>query len=1310
MGPWRLNLLGRVELYSPPGASVMLASRKSVALLALLALHPARTVRRERLLAVLWEDASEQQARASLRQALASLRRELGGTDQVLGSGDALRLPAGVVQTDVAEFEAASASTDRASLERAAELYRGALMEGFSPRAPAFEEWLGIERQRLHERAIRTLSTLLDRNFENGATQAATETALRLLALDPLQERAHRMLMRLYVRQGRISAALQHFGVVRGLLARDLGVPPEPETTALYREIRERRGAPTESSAPLSPASAPEPVGEEQPVPRPPEHWPTQSTAAVAPREAAERRYITVLVCRGATIAAADPEDAREAALTWHRRATEIVQTHGGYVASAAKNHVLAYFGYPKASEMAPEESIWAAKTLVGDTGLSPLGTPAPRVGIATGDIIVDGDAEANTSGIAVGEALNVAEALVGAAQPGTILASDETQHLVGGLFNTTRLVLEGEPLGKGAAAWRIDGVAPALTRFQALRGGFGTGFVGRNRELALLLDQWAAARVDEGRTVLVSGEPGIGKSRLIEELKREIADQPHGELLFQCSPLHLDSAFHPVVEELRRSAGIRSDTPLGEAIDRVRTLLEGRAGASEEQVRALVDLLSPLPPDLSESPLSPEARRSLIIGALLAQAEGGALRQPLLVVVEDIQWIDPSTREFLATLAGRIDRRSVLMLLTARAGTEGAWLRELGATVLGLGRLPRTPAAAIIVEMSGAQVLSPEMIQDILERSDGIPFFLEELTRMVLSSGQGEAAPSIRSDLPGSLRQLLTARLDSLRDAKSAAQIGSVIGRSFDLDLLEAISGQDRSVLVRALERLEQAGIVRREGPGPDALYTFRHALMQEAAYHSLLRGRRRAYHRMVAELLSQRSKVVEPGILARHHAEAGNRAAAVELLHRAAERAAERSANVEAIAIFRQALALLQALPEDRSRNERELALLKGLGPALMAVDGWNSPDVGATYVRATALAREVGCEADLFVSIWGSWLHALSRSEQGRATDLVEEMFALAERSRRADLRLQALHAAWTTATEGGDFASGLRHAEMGTALYRPEMHHSLALAYGGHDPGMCALAHQGETLWMLGRPDEALRRSRAAVTLARQTGHASSIAIALRFEARIHHLRGDLAALAATAEELVAFAEEHRLVFPAASGRSLREWARADDPDAAGHARRLQESLGTFYAARGFFLAEHLTVLVRALGRAGNAEEGVRMATSGLEDMGRTGERFFEPELLRAKGDLLLATDKAQAEALLRRALETARAQGALSLELRAATSLARLLLEDARAEEAHRVLSPVLGRFEEGHDIRDLIEARETLARSAGTAAALSRER
>jgi class 3 adenylate cyclase/predicted ATPase len=1042
--------------------------------------------------------------------------------------------------------------------------------------------------------------------------------------------------------------------------------------------------------------------------------------ASTAPTVAAEaeRRQLTVLFCdlAGSTELAArlDPEDLRAIINAYHQAVAAVLTGFGGFVAKYMGDGILAYFGYPQAHEEDAERAVRAGLAIVERVAQLALAEPLQvRIGIATGLVVV-GDligAGAAQEQAVVGETPNLAARLQGLAEPNQIVIADATRRQIGSLFEIRDL---GAPALKGFAAgqqvWHVVGESGVASRFEALRSG-ATPLVGRDEEIDLMLRRWAQAKAGEGRVVLISAEPGIGKSRLAEAVEERIAAEPHTRLRYFCSPHHQDSALYPFIAQLERSASFTRDDSAAIKLQKLAAMF---ADGPPDDLSLVAELLSlPATEAHSELELTPQRRKERTFDALLRGLERLSRRTPVLMLFEDLHWMDATSRELLDRTISGVERLPVLLIATFRPEFDPPWSGLPHVAMLALNRLGRRDGALLVERLVGNAGLPADLIDEIVERTDGVPLFLEEVTKVVLETAAGSDAaargtlamiPGARLAVPATLQASLMARLDRLGlAAKETAQIGAAIGREFSYELLSAVAPRGEAETQAGLARLVAAGLVFQRGTPPSAEYQFKHALVQDTAYGTLLRGPRQALHGRIAAAIVERSPDIaerQPELLAHHLAEAGQPERAALSWRRAGEQAVRRAANREAIEHFRRALALVETQPEGTARSRAELAILTQLAPPLMGVHGWSAPEVGEVVERAATVGRRLESSAELAPAIANLWIFNASRGRFDRAAEISDDLFRMARELGDDDILLQAHHCAWATRFFQGRIKEAADHVAAGAALYDAERHAHHRHLYLGHDPRVCSMNFGASVNFALGYPERSKQLLDDGIAFARELAHAPSLANALGRACEVFVMRGDVEAARANATELVELTDVHGLPQPRAHACSYLGWALARSGDTAEGLAQLEE---------GERQQTALGAVIHATFALGIAADGLLAAgcyAEGLEQIDRAlmlavegGERAYMALLHGIRAKLLVqvrgASDPA-VEASLQQALAIARQQETKGFELGAAVTLARLWAEAGRRAEARDLLAPIYGWFTEGFDTPDLVEAKALL--------------
>jgi class 3 adenylate cyclase/predicted ATPase len=1016
------------------------------------------------------------------------------------------------------------------------------------------------------------------------------------------------------------------------------------------------------------------------------------SPAAPAPERSsaaaeAERRQLTVMFCDlvGSTPLSArlDPEDLRGIIGAYHRCVAEIAQSFGGFVARYMGDGALVYFGYPQAHEDDAERATRCGLALVDRVPqLNQTEKLRARVGIATGLVVVGGEVVEHD---VAGDTPNLAARLQAVAQPDTVVIAASTRRLVGDLFEYRYL---GEIELKGIAGlvstWQALRTSSLASRFEALRGSALSPLVGRDEEIDLLLRRWARVKASDGQIVLISGEPGIGKSRLVEALAERLRDEPHLRLRYFCSPYHQDSALSPFIDQLGRAAGFSPDDPPSARLEKLKALL-ALAAPPDDDFALIADLLSLPASERHPLPnLSPQRKKERTLDALIRQLDGLARRQPVLMVFEDAPWIDPTSRELLELSVERVRRLPMLLIVTFRPEFQSPWTGQPQVSMVALNRLDRHDRIAVIEQIAGGDKLSAELVAQIADRTDGVPLFVEELTKSVMESG----VPVV--GIPTTLHDSLMARLDRLSSVRRVAQIGAAIGREFPYMLLRTVSRIPEDELQSALGRLVAAQLVFQRGIPPDAVYAFKHALVQDAAHESLLRSTRQQLHAQIAEALEAHAPELmdtQPERFAQHYAEAGLAEKSAVYWGKAGRRSAARSAMAEAAAQFQNGLNQLAVLPDSRERQRQELEFCSVLGSTLLVVKGYAAPETGDMYARARELWEQLGSPSE-FLPVGQSVYH-LYRGELDIALKLDKDLLRLSRQRNDSAGVVLAHYSYGRDLFFVGRLASSRSHLEETLALYDPISH---PLVHQAGRPKAGAQAFLGIVLFCLGYPDQALQQSNAAIAEA----HPPSLAGNLATGIRLRLLLGDIAALRRWMDQLVAVMNEQGFPHWRAMAMICRGWIKAKTGDLAQGISLLRSGLVASRAITAW-RPHNIALLAGACEIAGQIEEAINLLDDALGIVGRTRERWFSAELHRYKGELLLRQGQPNAaEDMYRKALSIAQEQQAKVWELRAAASLTRLRLDQGRRAEARDLLAPVYSWFTEGFDSPDLKDAKTLL--------------
>ena len=1045
------------------------------------------------------------------------------------------------------------------------------------------------------------------------------------------------------------------------------------------------------------------------------------SPPTTPPRPEAERRQLTVLFCdlvdSTALAGQLDPEDLREVVRAYQATCAEVIQQFGGYIAQYLGDGLLIYFGYPQAHEDDAQRAVRASLGML--TAMQALNSRleqdkdirlAIRLGIHTGLVVVgDIGAAGRQEQLALGETPNIAARLQGLAEPDTVVISEATAQLTHGYFVCQVLGAQAlKGLAQPLMVYRVLHESGAQTRLDVAATRGLTLLVGREQEVGLLVERWEHAAEGMGQVIVLTGEAGIGKSRLVQVLRDQVAGTTATHIECRCSLHTQHSALYPIITHLERVlAFTRHDTP-GDKLHKLEDALASYAVPLADMVPLFAALLS-LPPPAHYSPLTltPQRQRQKTLEALLTWLCQETDKHPVLCIVEDLHWVDPSTLEFLNLLVDQSPTARILVLMTCRPEFAPPWSNRAHLTPLTLTRLPRLQVESMVASVAGAKTLPWGVVQQIVAKTDGVPLFVEELTKTVLESGLLREhedhyelpGPLPTLAIPATLQDSLMARLDRLSTVKVVAQLGATIGRQFSYDLLHTISSLDEDTLQQGLRQLVEAELLYQRGMPPQAIYIFKHALIQDTAYQSLLKSTRQQYHQRIAQVVeAQFPEIVEmqPEVLAYHYTEAGLTEQAVTYWQQAGERAVECSAQTEAISHLTKGLELVRTLSDIPERIQHELSLQITLGASLMATKGYAAQEVEHAYTRARELCQQVGETPQLFSVLRGLWAYYLTRMELHVAVELGEQLLRLAQSVQSQSLLLRAHFALGQTLFHLGEFSAACTHVEDGITLFDPQRRSVRAMP----DPGLGCLCYAAGVRWMLGYPDQGLQRIHGALTLAREQSHAFSLAFALFFAAICHQYRREVQSTFERAEALMALAAEQGFDYLLVLGKIMEGWARTEQGQGEEGMTQIRQGLTATRTAgaeivRPYFLA----LLSETHRKAGQTEEGLRGVAEALAVGHETGQRYYEAELYRLRGELLLdlSMDKhSEAEPCFHQALTISRRQQAKSLELRAAMSLSSLWQQQGKRIEARELLAEVYGWFTEGFDTADLQEAKALL--------------
>ena len=1071
---------------------------------------------------------------------------------------------------------------------------------------------------------------------------------------------------------------------------KDLGVVLG-DRRKMLRAIAELNDAPA-GVAP-APAQAPSP---------PPIVAPPALPAAV--EAAGERRYLTVMFCDLADstgiASRLDAEEWRDLVGAYLDAASAAVTEMGGHVAKKLGDGLMSLFGYPVAQENDSERAVRAALAIqraLAELNRKNAGSGKPalaaRIGLETGPVVVD------SAGEIFGDAPNIAARVQGLAEPGAVVVTARVQRQVAGLF-----------IAEERGSHQLKGVVEPVTLFRLVRASGGgrrsgslqlTPLVGRDEEIALLTRRWERARQGDGQLVLIVGEPGLGKSRLLEEFHVRLRDTPHTWSEWSCSQLLQNTPLHPIAEWGRQRFG-GADVPAEQRLAELESSLAQVKLDPVENVPLLAPLLDiPLSQE-RVSALAPEELRRRQLAALTAWVMAGGRVQPIVLAFEDLHWADPTTLDLLRGIAERGARAPLFIVATTRPEFRPPWGMRSHHGTISLSPLDRAQVRHMVAELSARHALPRDMVEDVAARTGGVPLFVEEVTRLLLERGEQGGIQAI----PPTLQQSLMARLDRLGPAREVAQLASVIGRGFSYGLLRALAGMEDAPLQAGLERLAEADILLVEGLPPESDYRFKHSLIQDAAYEHLLKSRRQVLHRRVAEVLRDNLAATEPELLAHHFGRAGLIEAAIEWWAKAGQRSLERSALGEAAAQLARALEQIAALPATPALRREQIRLQVALITPLLHVKGFAAPEPKAAAERARLLIEQAEALGEppedpllLFSVLYGFWVANIVAFNGDAVRELAAQFLALAEKQ-SATVPLMIGHRLMgMSLLATGDIAESGAHLDRAIALYDRSEHRPLATRFG-QDLGVSTLSYRSFASWFLGYPEAALATADLALKDAREIGQAATLMYTLNFIPLTHIYCGDYAAAKAQADEVVALADEKGSLFWKAFGMMNQGWLFALTTQASDAVQLINSGITTWRSTGATLWAPlRMSHLARAYAELDQFDDAWRCVGEAMTAVETTKERWCEAEIHREAGEIALMSpepDAAKAQAYFARALAVARAQQAKSWELRAAMSMARLWRDQGKREEGRDLLAPVYGWFTEGFDTLDLKEAKALL--------------
>lgn len=1089
------------------------------------------------------------------------------------------------------------------------------------------------------------------------------------------------------------------------------------------------------SPLPDYPAAAAAPGAVRESASRPPQPEP----ASLKPKDA-ERRQLTVLFCdmvgSSALSSRIDPEELRDIMRDYRITCSEIVSRYDGHVAQFLGDGVLVYFGYPHAHEDDAQRATHAAleitKRIPQHTYPVQHGAEvrlAVRVGVHTGLVVVGGIGAGDKRSMALGETPNIAARIQDHAAENTVVVSESTRQLLGERFAYASL---GDHLLKGFTQplelFSITGVRVQKNRFPARQQHSQASLIGREQESDLLRERLAQARKGVGQIVLLNADPGLGKTRMVEAVCDWARDEPC--IILDCcgAPYYKNSFLYPVIDLLKRITGLCNIPDARQQLARLEKIAASLGMETETVTPVLADLLS-IPLSVANTEHSnkvsftPQQKKIQILDTLAALLKTLAEQRFVLLVVEDLHWVDPSTIELLSQLVEQPGLTNIFALFSFRNDFTSPWQTRANLTQITLNRLTRKQSGSMIRQLCQGKILPMEVFTEIINKTDGIPFFVEELTNTVLRStllvekGDHFALTTgmERLGIPATLKDSLMSRLDHLGDDKELAQLGATLGREFSHDLLSAAAMQDEGELQSAINRLINAGLLSQRGQPPQVHYRFRHALLREAAYHSLLKKTRQQYHQRVSVLIKDKFPDIttgNPEIIAHHCTKAGNHSDALHHWLAAGRYAIQRSANIEAAAHLRNGLDVRKNIPTTSQTNLHELALQTSLGLAVMISKGYAAPEVEEAYARAHELCKSINDKNTVFPILCGLWEYYIVRADLDKASRLANELHKMAASSKLHCFSQEAHRALGTTQFWKGEFSAALDNLQLLTGTDTDNTISPSTLVSYSQDAHVAAHASASCVLWLLGRPEQAIARGQHALTLAKELAHPFSQAYALNFLGTLSQLCGDHSLTYQYADAQIALAETYGFPFWVATGKMLKAWAESPTQTPELTCENFQQALADYEnsgnrLARPYFQA----ILIGLLQTAGQVALAEHYVETALQETAHNGETFFDAELIRLKGELALAqnpADVSAAEDLFIQAYEYARQQAANALALRAITSLTRLLCTEptdnrrnmnfkTSREDAGNQLSQLLALFSDNRCTADILVAEQLLA-------------
>jgi len=1027
------------------------------------------------------------------------------------------------------------------------------------------------------------------------------------------------------------------------------------------------------------------------------------------PSDSSERRQLTVMFCDlvGSTALSQklDPETLRELMRSYQQSCGAVIDQYDGHVAQYLGDGLMTYFGWPRAHEDDAERAVRASLNIL--EAIKAIEPPLQvRIGIATGPVVVGetGAGDASVPKMAVGETPNLAARLQALATPDTVVIAPTTRHLISGTFEIADLGLKAlDGIENEIRAFRVVGEIAVESRFDAQNTGRLTGFIGRDSETAILLDRWDQAREAEGQVVLLSGEPGIGKSRLVQEFREKISDQPKTNMRYQCSPHHNNSSFYPIIQQLERVAKFARGDTTDVKLDKLEEVLAQSAHENGD-VTPLIASMMALPADrYAPIDLSVQRLKERTIEALAERIVALSVSTPVLITFEDVHWADPTTLDVITMVVNRIQSHPVLLVVTHRPEFESPWSGHGHVTAHSLNRLSRRRGHEMVLMVTGGKPLPATVVDEIVARTDGIPLFVEELTKTILEANflrdSGDAyvldGPLPKMAIPNTLQDSLTSRIDHLAEAKDVAQIGACIGREFSYEMVAAVSSMTGKQLHTSLEQLMNSELISVRGTPPDSQYIFKHALIQEAAYQRLLKSKRQQFHQAIATELEDRQRqgqAIAPETLAHHFSGAGiaNKAAAYWL--EAGRAAMRRSATLEAINFLAEGRGLHEFISPGPDRQQVEFDTLITLGAAYQTAFGWGAKQASQSIAKAMQFVEPF---KDLETEAKAENLIGLNLIWQGQIAEAYQrsrKMIAKLETSRGTGAWFGFASAIMTADIFYGNFLEAIDISER----YIHDSNAGLVRDWTseiGMDINALAYLSASTAHWFAGNQDLALKRARQSMETAEEGGHWPSRAIMCIFGGDVFYHARQYAESLRNAEVGRDIAKKHNLEMFRVVAGMFEGRARAALGDLEDGIAQMRNNLDLYRNMGGVTIGQRMEAdLAEALGRAERVDEGLEMIQSRPKE-----QRVQNPQIYIIEGDLLRRQKRDhQADSCYRHAIAISQKDQTLSLELRSTLQLARLLRDQNRTDEAYSVLSPVFNRVSEGFELPDLIEAKALL--------------